>query len=73
MTPRAVLLVAALGLLLTLSVLYASYIWFGLGDVEMSWHGVAALVLGVVLSFLVGAGLMTLTFYSSRKGFDDDV
>jgi hypothetical protein len=26
---------------------------------------------GVVFSLLVGAGLMTLLFYSSRKGYDD--
>ena len=72
-TRRALLLIASLGLLLILSVLYASYVWFGMGDVAISWHGITALVLGVVLSFLVGAGLMALVFYSSRKGFDDEV
>jgi hypothetical protein len=72
-TRRALLLIASLGLLLILSVLYASYVWFEMGDVAISWHGVVAMVLGVVLSFLVGAGLMALVFYSNRKGFDDEV
>ncbi|MBT5812586.1 MAG: hypothetical protein HOI19_19605, partial [Rhodospirillaceae bacterium] len=49
------------------------YVWFEMGDVAISWHGVVAMVLGVVLSFLVGAGLMALVFYSNRKGFDDEV
>jgi len=72
-TRRALLLIASLVLLLILSVLYASYVWFGMGEVAISWHGVAAMVLGVVLSFVVGAGLMALVFYSSRNGFDDEV
>jgi hypothetical protein len=72
-TRRALLLIASLGLLLTLSALYASYVWFGMGDVAISWHGIAAMVLGVVFSFLIGGGLMALVFYSNRKGFDDEV
>ena len=35
--------------------------------------GYVALVLGVVFSLVVGAGLMALVFYSSRKGYDEPV
>ena len=45
--------------------------WQQIGEVEMSRHGLIALALGVVISFLVGAGLMTLVFFSSRRGYDD--
>lgn len=39
----------------------------------MSIHGWIALTLGTLLSLAVGGGLMALVFYSSRKGYDDQV
>ncbi|WP_395645040.1 hypothetical protein [Terricaulis sp.] len=39
----------------------------------MSVHGWIALTLGTVLSLVVGAGLMSLVFYSARKGYDDRI
>ena len=39
----------------------------------MSVHGWIALTLGTVLSLVVGGGLMSLVFYSARKGYDDRV
>ena len=47
------------------------YVWQGLGDVDISGHGIAALALGVVLTLGLGIGLMCLVFYSNRKGHDD--
>ena len=47
------------------------YIWQGLGDVDISGHGIAALALGVILTLGLGIGLMALVFYSNRKGHDD--
>jgi hypothetical protein len=44
--------------------------WASLEGVEMSGHGWTALVLGVVVSIALGAGLMFLVFYSHRKGYD---
>jgi hypothetical protein len=40
-------------------------------DAQMSAHGWTALVLGVVLSLIVGCGLMALMFFSSRRGYDE--
>ena len=34
-------------------------------------HGWIALGLGAVLTFLVGAGLMALMFFSERRGYDE--
>ena len=45
--------------------------WQGLGEVEISGHGYVALALGVVLTFLVGAGLMTLVFFSAQRAYDE--
>jgi len=37
----------------------------------MPAEGWIALTLGVVFSLIVGIGLMTLLFYSSRRGYDE--
>ncbi len=63
-------LVVLLGFLV-LSVLFGYWVWTELGEVEMSRHGWIALTLGTVFTFLVGAGLMALVFYSHRHGYDD--
>lgn len=63
-------LVILLGFL-AMSVAFGYWIWTELGDVEMSRHGWIALTLGTVMTFLVGAGLMALVFFSHRRGYDD--
>jgi hypothetical protein len=39
----------------------------------MSVHGWIALALGTIVSLALGGGLMALTFYSARKGYDDRI
>lgn len=53
-------------------VLFLMYLAPDTGGAVVSGHGTVAMVLGVVLSLIVGIGLMTLVFYSSRRGYDDD-
>jgi hypothetical protein len=57
------------GLLLA-STAVAVWVWFEIGDVAISNHGLTALALGAVLTFGLGAGLMTLVFVSNRRGYD---
>jgi len=45
--------------------------WVKLSGYDVPFYGYVALIGGVVVSLLVGAGLMTLVFYSSRHGYDD--
>ena len=49
---------------------YAVHTWTALSGVPMSTMGWVFLVMGVVVTIVVGAGLMALLFYSSRKNFD---
>jgi len=49
---------------------YAIHAWSALPGVGLSPMGWVFLVLGVLTTVLVGAGLMALVFYSSRKGKD---
>ena len=46
------------------------YIWDIIGPVELSLHGWIAVAAGVGGSFLLGGGLMWLSFYSARTGHD---
>jgi hypothetical protein len=68
--PVAALVVALFGLL-ALSVWFAAYAWTHLGGDPVPGYGYVAIVGGVVVSLLVGGGLMALVFYSSRHGYDD--
>lgn len=62
--------VAALLGLLWAAVVYAVHAWRMLDEVAIPPMGWFFLVLGVAINLLVGAGLMALLFYSSRKGKD---
>ena len=68
---KATLATAILLVLLVITIGWAIYAWVQLGDVHMSWHGYAAMILGIVFSLLVGCGLIGLMFYSSRHGYDE--
>jgi hypothetical protein len=49
----------------------AYWAWQEVGEVEIGTHGWIALGLGAALTFLVGAGLMALMFFSARRGYDE--
>jgi hypothetical protein len=49
------------------------YGWFMLRDSALSTVAVIALGGGVLLTLLLGIGLMSLLFYSHNEGYDDDV
>jgi len=65
------ILVVALFALLALSVWFAAYSWTHLGGDPIPSYGYVAIAGGVVISLVVGGGLMALVFYSSRHGYDD--
>lgn len=61
--------IAALGILLGISIWFAFWGW-NLTDAVMDANGRIALALGAVFSMLLGGGLMALLFWSNRKGYD---
>ena len=65
------LVIAALLGFLVATVVFVVISWQAMGVVHMSGHGIAALIAGVVLSLVVGGGLMALVFFSARRGYDD--
>jgi len=68
---RTAFTIAVLLALLGASAAVAVWVWIEIGEVAISRHGLTALALGAVLTFGLGAGLMTLVFVSNRRGYDD--
>jgi hypothetical protein len=64
------LAIAVLVALLLWSGWYAIGAWNAMSGVKISLLGWIFMALGAAVTFLVGAGLMALVFYSSRHGMD---
>ncbi len=67
---KTVLLIVALGAMLIASVWQLGPIFSAYAH-EMSIHGWIALAAGTILSLGLGGGLMALSFFSARRGYDD--
>jgi cytochrome c oxidase assembly factor CtaG len=67
-----VTLMVALLAILAASAWLAVRTWIATSASPMSTNGYVAMVLGIVVSLIVGCGLMALVFYSSRYGYDDE-
>lgn len=66
------LVVVALFALLALTLWFAGTAWVRLGGDEIPMYGWFAIGGGILVSLLVGGGLMALVFYSNRHGYDDE-
>jgi len=56
--------------MLAFAVWYGIAGWYALGDVNVSVFGWIALIVGSLVTVVIGAGLMALVFYSSRHDMD---
>jgi hypothetical protein len=59
-----------LGAFFFVSLWYALRVWTSMAGVHMSGTGWFFLVLGVIVTIALGAGLMALVFYSARHNMD---
>jgi hypothetical protein len=70
LSPAGWITILVLAGLFGLSLWYAIKVWTAMAGVHMSGWGWLFLVLGVVVTVGLGAGLMALVFYSSRHDYD---
>lgn len=63
LTPLLAILVAATW--------FAILGWTAIEGPAMPLAGYVAMAVGILFSFIVGVGLMSLVFYSRRHGYDD--
>jgi fatty acid desaturase len=66
-----IVLVAALLAIMVAALWFAASAWTEVSGPPMPPVAYAAMIMGVVLSLVVGCGLMALLFYSSRHGYDE--
>jgi ABC-type multidrug transport system permease subunit len=64
------LAIAVMAALLVAAILFAIHTWDAMAGTSVSTLGWVFMALGVIVTTLVGAGLMALVFYSSRKNYD---
>ncbi|HEY8947554.1 MAG TPA: hypothetical protein VIM56_01580 [Rhizomicrobium sp.] len=62
-------IIVLLGFLIA-AVVYAIQAWNAMSGVEISPLGWLFMALGVIITIVVGGGLMALVFYSSRHNYD---
>ena len=60
-------------LVLLISIFFSFRLWFNMDFIDISTNGVIAITFCIIVSLILGIGLMTLVFFSSRFGFDDQV
>ena len=70
LSPAGWVAILVLAGLFGVSLWYAVKVWSAMAGVHMSGWGWSFLVLGVVVTVGLGAGLMALVFYSSRHDYD---
>lgn len=68
-----ILLIVTLFAMLAYSIYVAIEGWLSLEGVTLSYWGNVALIAGVLLSLIIGCGLMALAFYSHKSGHDEAV
>jgi hypothetical protein len=70
LSPAGWIALAILLGLFCVSLWYAFKVWTAMAGVHMSGWGWLFLVMGIVVTIALGAGLMALVFYSSRHDYD---
>ena len=58
---------------LVITTIFAINLWLQMSDVTISYNGKIAIFAGAFFTILLGSGLMSLAFFSSRYGFDEQV
>ena len=53
--------------------IFAINLWLQMSDVTISYNGKIAILVGAFFTILLGSGLMSLAYFSSKNGFDDQV
>lgn len=51
--------------------IFIAHVWAAIGVVTISRAGWVAIVFGVIVTLILGTGLMALVFISSREGLDE--
>ena len=60
-------------LVLFLASFFSIKLWINLDFINISSHGIFAILICIVMSLIIGSGLMALAFFSAKHGYDENV
>tara|TARA_E500000178_G_C17028811_1_gene759425 strand:+ start:1316 stop:1582 length:267 start_codon:yes stop_codon:yes gene_type:complete len=60
-------------LVLFLVSFFSIKLWINLDFINISSHGIFAILICIVMSLIIGSGLMALAFFSAKHGYDENV
>tara|TARA_B100001741_G_scaffold239657_1_gene200660 strand:- start:38 stop:295 length:258 start_codon:yes stop_codon:yes gene_type:complete len=60
-------------LVLLITIIFSLKLWFDMYFINISTNGILAITICIIVSLILGFGLMGLAFFSSRFGFDEQV
>ena len=66
-------IIALFLIVLSLVLFFSIKLWFNWDFITISDHGFFAITICIVMSFIIGSGLMALAFFSSKYGYDEKV
>ncbi len=72
MKDTLVLIILAISTVVLITI-FAINLWLQMSDVTISYNGKIAIFLGAFFTILLGSGLMSLAYFSSKNGFDEQV
>jgi len=67
------IIIALFLIVLSLVLFFSIKLWFNWDFITISDHGFFAITICIVMSFIIGSGLMALAFFSSKYGYDEKV
>ena len=70
---NVLLLIIVASCILLIIAIFAINLWLQMSDVTISYNGKIAIFVGAFFTILLGSGLMSLAYFSSKNGFDDQV
>ena len=60
-------------LVLFLVSFFSIKLWINLDFINIRSHGIFAILICIVMSLIIGSGLMALAFFSAKHGYDENV
>ena len=60
-------------LVLFLVSFFSIKLWINLDFINISSNGIFAILICIVMSLIIGSGLMALAFFSAKHGYDENV
>ncbi len=67
------IIILSFSLTLLIVIVFSLKLWFNMDFINISTNGIVAISICIIVSLLLGFGLMGLAFFSSRFGFDEQV